>query len=110
PRRVPVLVQDHGGIHAGSPGFRRRRWRLLHRLGLRAADGFLFSTAAQAEPWKRAGIIGPRQIVHEVMEASTDLADQPTVAGGARLPGRPALLWVGRLDANKDPLTILDGF
>jgi len=24
--------------------------------------------------------------------------------------GRPALLWVGRLNANKDPLTVLDGF
>jgi glycosyltransferase involved in cell wall biosynthesis len=109
PRRVPVLVQDHGGIHAGSAGFRRRRWRLLHRLGLRAADGFLFSTAGQAEPWKHARIIGPRQTIHEVLEASTDLADQPLVAG-ARAPGSPALLWVGRLDDNKDPLTILAGF
>jgi len=26
------------------------------------------------------------------------------------LPGRPALLWVGRLESNKDPLTVLAGF
>ena len=24
--------------------------------------------------------------------------------------GSPAVLWVGRLNANKDPLTVLDGF
>src|SRR5205814_5730077 len=67
----------------------------------------LFTVQAQAAPWREAGIIGADQLVHEVMEASTDL-----LPGGpaAALPGRPALLWVGRLDANKDPLTVLGGF
>ena len=26
------------------------------------------------------------------------------------MQGDPAMLWVGRLDANKDPLTVLAGF
>jgi glycosyltransferase involved in cell wall biosynthesis len=109
-RRVPLLVQDHGGIHAGSPGFRRLTWRALHRFGLGAADGFLFTARELARPWRDAGIIDGGQAVYEISESSTRLAE--IVAGGAgeRLPGEPALLWVGRLDANKDPLTVLAAF
>jgi glycosyltransferase involved in cell wall biosynthesis len=112
PRHVPILVQDHGGIHGDSPGFGRRGWRALHRLGLSAADGFLFTAGALAAPWRRAGIIHDAQKIHEVLEASTDLADAapPTSGSDHALPGRPALLWVGRLDANKDPMTVLDAF
>ena len=46
------------------------------------------------------------------MEASSTL--QPMARGAARrgsgVAGSPAILWVGRLNANKDPLTVLDGF
>jgi glycosyltransferase involved in cell wall biosynthesis len=46
------------------------------------------------------------------MEASTPL--RPVARQAARqetgLRGSPAVLWVGRLNANKDPLTVLDGF
>jgi glycosyltransferase involved in cell wall biosynthesis len=105
-----VVVQDHGGIHAGSPGFRRRAWTAFHRLGLRHADGFLFTAAALADPWRRAAVLSAAQPVHEVPESSTDLAPPSVEPGRERLPGRPAVLWVGRLDANKDPLTVLGGF
>ena len=44
-------------------------------------------------------------------EASTSLrAASPPPGAGSVLPGRPSLLWVGRLDPNKDPLTVLEGF
>jgi glycosyltransferase involved in cell wall biosynthesis len=111
PKRTALVVQDHGGIHAGSPGFARCRWRTLHRMGLRAADAFFFTSREQAAPWQSAGIIGASQTVHEVPECSSVLwttAGAP--AGHHTLPGRPALLWVGRLNANKDPFTILEGF
>ena len=110
PAGTPLLVQDHGGIHAGSAGFGRRAWRALHRFGLAAADGFLFSVRELALPWQRAGIIGPTQTIHEVAESSTELAARAPRAGDARATGDPALLWVGRLDDNKDPLTVLAAF
>ncbi len=109
PKGTAIVVQDHGGVHDGSPGFHRRGWRTLHRLGLRAADAFLFTAREQAAPWQRAGIIGPSQTIHEVLECSSEL-DATDARKGDALPGRPALLWVGRLDANKDPLTVLEGF
>src|SRR5262249_58955638 len=73
---------------------------------------FLFSAIEQSHAWRERGLIGDRQRVYAVMEASTDLRAVPR--GEARsasgVTGAPALLWVGRLDANKDPLTVLAAF
>jgi glycosyltransferase involved in cell wall biosynthesis len=111
PRRTAIVVQDHGGIHAQSASLRSWRWRALHRFGLSGADGFLFTARDQAIPWQRAGIIRSPHALYEVLEGSADLASWPRrAAADPGLPGRPALLWVGRLDPNKDPLTVLDGF
>lgn len=111
PRRTAIVVQDHGGSER-SPGARSWPKRLFYAAGLRAADGFLFTSRDQAEPWRSAGILGKGARIDEVAEGSTDLA-APTHGSSsleAALPGRPALLWVGRLNANKDPLTVLRGF
>ncbi len=110
-RETPLLVQDHGGVYPDAPIFTRWKSRAFHAFGLRAADGFLFSAREQATPWLRAGIIGPQQTIYELMESSSTMVDSSAPRADERsLPGRPALLWVARLDANKDPLTILDGF
>jgi glycosyltransferase involved in cell wall biosynthesis len=110
-RQSAILLRDHGGYDVASPTFRTRSRRAFYRLGLRAADGVLFTASAQAEPWLRARIISDPTAVYEVPEASTDMASWPTgTDDSARLPGRPALLWVARLDSNKDPLTLLEGF
>ena len=111
PRGTPLLVQDHGGVYPDAPIFTRWKSRAFHAFGLRAADGFLFSARELATPWLRAGVIGPKQTIYELMESSSTMTEAPPPRAGERaLPGRPALLWVARLDANKDPLTILDGF
>ena len=111
PRGTPLLVQDHGGVYPDAPIFTKWKSRTFHAFGLRAADGFLFSARELAAPWLRAGIIGPKQDIYELMESSSTMVEAPAPGAAARaLPGRPALLWVARLDANKDPLTILEGF
>jgi glycosyltransferase involved in cell wall biosynthesis len=105
--RTPIVVQDHASGPPGSGASRTvRRW------GLRAVDAFLFTAVEQAAPWRAANVIRRKQPVHEVLEASTML--RPMARGAAReasgIEGYPALLWVGRLNANKDPLTVLAGF
>jgi glycosyltransferase involved in cell wall biosynthesis len=114
PPRAAIVVQDHGGIHAGAPQFGRWYGRLVHGAGLSAADAALFTDRALAAPWLAAGVLTPGQAIHAIPEASTDLHEHlpptPATPSQAPLPGRPAVLWVGRLDANKDPLTILKGF
>jgi glycosyltransferase involved in cell wall biosynthesis len=105
--RTPIVVQDHA---SGPPGSGASR--MLRRWGLRAVDAFLFTAAEQAASWRAANVIRSQQPVHEVLEASTTL--RPIARAEAReasgIEGSPALLWVGRLNANKDPLTVLAGF
>jgi len=114
PASTAMVLQDHGGIR-----FRNGRWphrftvpQVVRRRAMRAADGFLFVAEQHADPWQRMGCIASSQQVYQVLEASTTMKPVPrelarTITG---MVGKPAVLWVGRLDANKDPLTVLDGF
>jgi glycosyltransferase involved in cell wall biosynthesis len=112
PRETALVVQDHGGPPPATRNVGGRLRFAVRRAGLRAADGFLFTTAAQAQPWRAAGLIGPQQPVYEVIESGRPLRPLPRAQARAAsgLRGEPALLWVGHLDANKDPLTVLAGF
>ena len=109
PATTAIVVQNHspGGVVGRAPWF-----RLLGRASRGAADAYLFAAAEHADAWRQAGFISPRQATHQVMEASTPL--RPVARQAAReetgMRGSPAVLWVGRLNANKDPLTVLDGF
>jgi glycosyltransferase involved in cell wall biosynthesis len=105
---VVIVLQDHGGIGPARNPF----VRFKQRFGLNLADAFLFSAVELADPWRRAGLINSRQSVIAVMESSTNMRPLPCDAARAisAVTGSPALLWVGRLNANKDPLTVLDGF
>lgn len=104
--QTPMVVQHHGG----RPPRRLSRAGWLCGRALPAADAVLFTTREQAEPWVEAGYVVMER-VHAVLEASTRLQPLPREAARVRtgLDGSPALLWVGRLDANKDPLTVLAG-
>lgn len=102
----PLLLQDHAA-RAPSRPWHWWRWRR----GLAPARGLIFSAAEQARPFLRRRLVGRHTGIYEVPEASSDF--QPRVYEAARrltgVSGMPALLWVGHLDANKDPLTVLDG-
>lgn len=100
---APLLVQDH----AGAPSRLRAP---IHRWGLARADGVAFTARAQAEPFRRAGILRPGVPVFEIAESSTHFTPGDRAEARARtgLHGGPALLWVARLNENKDPLTVLD--
>jgi glycosyltransferase involved in cell wall biosynthesis len=104
-----IVVQNHAG--GGTVG-RASAVRVLGRATRRAADAFLVAADEHAASWRRAGFIAPDQRAYQVMEASTRLV--PQTRGAARhdsgVSGSPAVLWVGRLNLNKDPLVVLDGF
>lgn len=113
PRASGIVVQDHADVlqsPRGRADVKGHARRLLQRAGFGAADAFMFTAADLARPWRAAGIIGPRQPVYEVLESSRPVRRIPRAAARPRLRGDPALLWVGRLNAQKDPLTVLDGF
>ncbi|MGC4081372.1 MAG: hypothetical protein QM736_04470 [Vicinamibacterales bacterium] len=108
PEETAIVMQDHA-TQPGRPGF-IRRW--LRRRIMAASDGFLFSTRDQAQPWLDAGLIERAEQVHAVLAGSSNV--EPLPYDDARrltgTQGRPAVLWVGRLTANKDPLCVLGGF
>ena len=108
-RSCALVVQNHSD---GGPIGRAPLFRLLGRAARRAADAYLFAADEHALPWRQAGFLAPGRPTYQVMEAGTRL--QPVARAAAQeesgVRGSPAILWVGRLNANKDPLTALEGF
>lgn len=100
-RDTRLMVQNH----ADRPKTGLRL--LLQRLAARRVSYFLFVSTAQAGEWQTHGIIRDLSSVAEVMEGSTAFrADEQR-----RLHRNGStFLWVGRLDQNKDPLTVLEAF
>jgi glycosyltransferase involved in cell wall biosynthesis len=103
--RIPVVLQDH----ANRPP---RLWRrALWRRGMSVASGITFCSLAQARPFVDAGLIDSSTKLYAIPESTSRFTpgDQEQARRTSGLRGDPAVLWVGHLDANKDPLTILGG-
>lgn len=101
---APVLVQDHGDR---VPPLYRRPY---HRWGLARIRAVAFTASEQARPWVTAGVLSSSVPVLEVLESSTRFGpgDHEAARRATGLRGDPAVLWVGRLNANKDPLTAME--
>ena len=103
--QVPILLQDHAS--------RVPRWwrRAAMKRGLAVADGVSFCAAQQAEPFREAGLLPPGVPVFEIPESSSTFSDgdRRQAREDTGIFGDPCVLWVGHLDSNKDPLTVLEG-
>ena len=103
--RAPILLQDH----ASRPP---RPWRRsLWRRGCSVATGLAFCSLEQARPFASAGLIPAGTKLYAIPESSSRFApgDREQARRANALTGEPLLLWVGHLNANKDPLTVLAG-
>jgi glycosyltransferase involved in cell wall biosynthesis len=102
---IPIILQDHASRL--PPLWRRPSWRR----GLAPAAAIAFCAAEQAQPFRLAGVLPRRTRVYEIPESTARFT--PGERGAARretgIEGDPAVLWVGHLDANKDPLAVLAG-
>lgn len=99
---VPVLVQDHA-----SRPLRRAKW--ARRWSLKRVAACAFTSADQARPLVAAGHLPDHVRVLEIPESSSRFTpgDRQAARDTTGVFGDPALLWVGHLNANKDPLTIM---
>ena len=106
PEATALVVQHHGGTAPQS-----RLSTFVKGAFMGDIDGYLFTSRQQAAPWIATGLI-PDDAVQEVLEASTSFhpMNQAEARERTGVHGTPAVLWVGRLQPNKDPLTVLDGF
>jgi glycosyltransferase involved in cell wall biosynthesis len=106
---VVIVAQDHGACE--PPRLHRRLGTArLWRNGFDALDACSFTAREQAEPWERTGWL-KRAVILTVVEASTDMVPQPRerASQSTGVSGTPAIVWVGRLNDNKDPMTVLGG-
>jgi len=102
---VPIILQDH----ANRPP---RLWRrALWRRAMAAAAGLAFCALGQVRAFARAGLVQPQTQLYEIPESTSRFApgDRQQARTMTGVAGDPALLWVGHLDPNKDPLTVLHG-
>ena len=102
---VPILLQDH----ADRPP---RIWRRgLWRRGFSAVRGIAFCSYEQSRPFAAARLLPGNLEVFEIAQWSAPFqpGDQSESRAATGLHGDPCLLWVGHLNSNKDPLTVLDG-
>jgi glycosyltransferase involved in cell wall biosynthesis len=105
-----IVLQDHSGLVP------RRSWWPFGRGGasawrraFAAVDACTFTARELARRWYAVGLDEAAPIF-EIPEASTHFTaiDRRQAQRWTGLSGEPAILWVGRLDHNKDPLTVLD--
>ena len=75
-------------------------------------NAYLFASASMGLDWVNKGHIASVKKIHEVMEVSTRF--YPLKKAPAKLKtgaeGAPVFLFVGRLNANKDPLNVAKAF
>jgi glycosyltransferase involved in cell wall biosynthesis len=109
-RKMGKKVKIIGRHHADHPptGFRK----FLQQQVDKCFSAYLFTSTGNAADWISSGIISNSEKIRELTEASTDLSRMDKKES-LRLTGIKEglnFLWVGRLNANKDPFTILNGF
>lgn len=105
-KRVKIIVINH----AEKPGAGLRRF--LQRRADRFVQRYFFTSEETGIDWVQQGIIANENKIVEVMETSSvfSVMDKEKARAKTGVTGTPVFLWVGRLDANKDPLTVLKAF
>jgi glycosyltransferase involved in cell wall biosynthesis len=106
PKRVKIIVQHH----AEKPGKGIKRY--LHRIADHFVDAYLFASQELGAGWVKNGSISLAKKVHEVMEVSSIFSPMDKTAARKKtgVTGDKVFLWVGRLNDNKDPLTVTRAF
>jgi glycosyltransferase involved in cell wall biosynthesis len=105
-KKVKLIAQHHA--EKPSSGIKK----LLQKIACKYLDACLFASHELGDEWVKSDIIPSTVKIHEVMEVSSifspiDKADARAKTGAK---GYPVFLWVGRLNNNKDPLTVVKAF
>jgi glycosyltransferase involved in cell wall biosynthesis len=103
-KRTKIIVQHH----AEKP-FKGIK-RMIQKVADKCVDAYLFASYALGAEWVQNGNIASGEKIHEVMEVSSLFYPDKNAASKLSLTGDPVFLWVGRLNANKDPLNVVRAF
>lgn len=106
-KNVSILLQNH----AEKP-FNRIR-KPLQQLADRYVDAYFFASKTMGLNWVKRGNLASAEKIHEVMEVSSVFAPIQRSCAQSKTgitAQQLAFLWVGRLNQNKDPLTVVKAF
>jgi glycosyltransferase involved in cell wall biosynthesis len=101
-KHTAIIIQHHAGV---PPNGWQNFWQ---KWCINKANGYFFTTVEHGKMWFHKH---PEKIM-PVMEGSihfTPIA-KDIAKTTSNFSGNPVFLWVGRLDDNKDPITVLEGF
>ncbi|HEY0654974.1 MAG TPA: glycosyltransferase family 4 protein [Chryseosolibacter sp.] len=97
---IRVVVQHHGERVFAWP----KAW--LQKYNDRFVAGYFFSSSEMGAPWVERKIIASRDKIIQILEATSSFEPSPRANPNDEL----SFLWVGRIDQNKDPDTLIDAF
>jgi glycosyltransferase involved in cell wall biosynthesis len=105
-RKPGIIIQNH----AEKPFTGIKKYLL--RWADKYIDAYLFASKDMGMDWVTKGNIPSPGKIHEVMEVSSVFypVDKSEALKKTDALGQPVFLWVGRLDKNKDPLTVVKAF
>lgn len=103
---APVILLQHQADHP----FRRKKF--IQQWADHSVNGYLFSAMEMAVPFLNTGIIRNRNKCFVLPPASTlfKRKDKSESRFKTGMGAGKQFLWVGRLNANKDPFTVLTAF
>lgn len=105
-KKCRIFAQHHG--ERPYPGLKK----LIQKQADHCIHGYFFTSLKNASEWLNKKIIGNPRKCREVLEASTHFKRLDKAKSQIRLgvSGNQNYLWVGRLNGNKDPVTVLNAF
>jgi len=98
-------------LHRAERPFRGIK-KIVQQLAEKCVDAFFFSSKEFGNEWMEEGIINDKRKIHEIIQASSSFQtmDKTVSRSVTSAWGSPVFLWVGRLNVNKDPLTVIKAF
>ncbi len=97
--------------HHGEQPFKGLKG-LVQKFVDRFVTAYSFASVEMAKDWINAGVISSMDKCFEIMGVSTSFKQEDKMEARLKtgIVGDPCFLWVGRLNSNKDPLTVLAAF
>lgn len=96
--------------HRAEVPFKRKK--IFQQWADKFVNAYFFTAIEQADEWISAGVINDKRKCFEIPAASTGFSkrDKSFCRGKLAISNEQMFLWAGRLNANKDPLTVLAAF
>lgn len=84
----------------------------LQKVADRSVDAYLFVSKEFGDEWIAKGIFKDNRKIHELMQSSSTFhrEDKTEAKKTLNINCDSPLLWVGRLNTNKDPITVVKAF